>query len=239
MSYDLFESVSDSPVVKIPIPTLKEERTPVPPPFHTISLCAPAATSGSPPETKCAAPRTCKTLLYVSVATTPLTHAPVAKASAKALPAPAAGRTQVPRSSPVTCHLCRKSHKTKACPACFNCGKTGHVQHECQQQLQCYHCQGSGHIGMHCQVSTPSQRAPPPLKGNPRAFAHSGTSSAKTGVAAERTPSPPSDESNRLLLVSIMRLRKYVECLEDCIHLLERDANPSLPSLPEVKECKK
>ena len=92
---------------------------------------------------------------------------------------------------------------------------------------------------MHCQASTPSQRAPPPPKGSPRTFAHPSTPSAKTGVAAERTPSPPSDESNQLLLVSIMRLRKYIERLEDCIHLLERDANPSLPSLPEVKECKK
>ena len=196
MSYDLFKSVSDSPVIKIPTPTLKEEHTPAPPPFPTISLCAPVATSGSPLETKRAAPRTRKPPSYASVAATPPTHAPVAKAPAKASSAPAGAKTQVPQSSPVTCRLCRMSHKTKACPACFNCGKTGHVQRECQQQLRCYRCKGSGHIGACCQMSTPSQRAPLPPKGNPHAFAHSGTPSAKTGVAAERTPSPPSDESN-------------------------------------------
>ncbi|KIM63397.1 hypothetical protein SCLCIDRAFT_24287 [Scleroderma citrinum Foug A] len=174
MSYDLFKSVSDSPVVKIPIPTLKEECTPVPPPFPTISLCAPAATSGSPPETKCAAPRTRKTLLHLPKLCLHLQLAGLRYHSLHRSPATFVERVTRPRHALHALTVARLVTYSMNANSSFNA-----ITAKALDILACI-----------AKCLLHPSAPPPPLKGNPRAFAHSGTSSAKTGVAAERCHAP-------------------------------------------------
>ena len=61
------------------------------------------------------------------------------------------------------CEKCGGAHSTKRCgQKCEECGKLGHLAHECRSKQECTHCQKKGHTADRCfkNPASSSYRAP-------------------------------------------------------------------------------
>ena len=69
---------------------------------------------------------------------------------------------------------------------CFNCGKTGHMRNECEEETLCFTCKGRGHISRQCPQKLQSITQPPsPTMASPQPGAKRGTMDTRHQVPSE------------------------------------------------------